>query len=268
MHLPPKGILYFCSDPPTMDFQNGISLKFSLTCLPDPLHSISKTPRSFLFFQNWSIVSIQCCVNFRCTAVLHTRTHTSYILFQIIFQYRLLQNMKYSSLCYTVGPCWLTILYIVVTRSFFSFFFFFFFFFLGGVHGIRNFPGQGLSHSSNLSQGSDNAESLTAGPPGNSPRSFCSGLFLLLSLPLQPSSLLASLGSQFQVTGFFLKNLNLMLRDTFRCVILLIFDDGCGVHLCHLNPSLALGHDQYRAGSPNSSLWTQDSIFWKFLFQN
>ena len=108
--------------------------------------------------------------------------------------------MKYSSLCYTVGPCWLTILYIVVTRPFFSFFFFFG---GGGVHGMRNFPGQGLSHSSNLSQGSDNAESLTAGPPGNSPRSFCSGLFLLLSLPLHPSSLLASLGSQFQVTGFF-----------------------------------------------------------------
>ena len=28
------------------------------------------------------------------------------ILLQILFPYRLLQNIKYSSLCYTVGPCW------------------------------------------------------------------------------------------------------------------------------------------------------------------
>ena len=34
--------------------------------------------------------------------------------FQILFPYRLLQNIEYSSLCYTVGPCWLSILYIVV----------------------------------------------------------------------------------------------------------------------------------------------------------
>ena len=29
---------------------------------------------------------------------------------QIFFPYRLLQNIEYSSLCYTVGPCWLSIL--------------------------------------------------------------------------------------------------------------------------------------------------------------
>ena len=34
------------------------------------------------------------------------------ILFQILFPFRLLQNIKQRSLCYTVGPCWLTILYI------------------------------------------------------------------------------------------------------------------------------------------------------------
>ena len=37
-----------------------------------------------------------------------------YILFQILFHYRLLQGIEYSSLCYTVGPCCLSILYIVV----------------------------------------------------------------------------------------------------------------------------------------------------------
>ena len=40
-------------------------------------------------------------------------THIS-ILFQILFHYRLLQDTEYSSLCYTVGPCCLFILYIVV----------------------------------------------------------------------------------------------------------------------------------------------------------
>ena len=28
------------------------------------------------------------------------------ILFQILFPFRLLENIKQSSLCYTVGPCW------------------------------------------------------------------------------------------------------------------------------------------------------------------
>ena len=37
-----------------------------------------------------------------------------YILFQILFPYRLLQNIQYSSLCYTVNPHCLSILYIVV----------------------------------------------------------------------------------------------------------------------------------------------------------
>jgi len=36
-----------------------------------------------------------------------------YIFFQILFHYRLLQDIKCSSLCYTVGPC-LYILFIVV----------------------------------------------------------------------------------------------------------------------------------------------------------
>ena len=32
----------------------------------------------------------------------------------VLFLYRLLQNIEHSSLCYTVGPCWLSILYTVV----------------------------------------------------------------------------------------------------------------------------------------------------------
>ena len=35
----------------------------------------------------------------------------SVILFQILFPFRLLQYTEYSSLCYTVGVCWLSIPY-------------------------------------------------------------------------------------------------------------------------------------------------------------
>ena len=37
-----------------------------------------------------------------------------YTLFQILFDYRLLQDIEYSSLCYTVGVCCLSILCLVV----------------------------------------------------------------------------------------------------------------------------------------------------------
>ena len=36
------------------------------------------------------------------------------ILFQILFPFRSLQSIGQSSLCYTVGPCWLSILNIAV----------------------------------------------------------------------------------------------------------------------------------------------------------
>ena len=36
------------------------------------------------------------------------------ILFQILFLFMLLQNIEQSSLCYTVGPCWLSVLLTVV----------------------------------------------------------------------------------------------------------------------------------------------------------
>ena len=39
------------------------------------------------------------------------------LLFQILFHYRLLQNIAYSSLCCTAGLCCLPVLYIVVCMS-------------------------------------------------------------------------------------------------------------------------------------------------------
>ena len=37
-----------------------------------------------------------------------------YLLFQILFPYKLLHNIEYGSLCYTVGPCSLSGFYTVV----------------------------------------------------------------------------------------------------------------------------------------------------------
>ena len=36
------------------------------------------------------------------------------ILFQFLFHNRLLQDTEYISLCYTVGPCYLSALYVAV----------------------------------------------------------------------------------------------------------------------------------------------------------
>ena len=45
----------------------------------------------------------------------HTYTYIhTHSLFQILFPYQLLQNTEYGSICYTVGPCWLSILYVVI----------------------------------------------------------------------------------------------------------------------------------------------------------
>ena len=59
------------------------------------------------------IVDLQCCINYCCTAKWLIYTYI-YILFHILFHYGLSQDIEYSSLCYTVGPCCSSILYIIV----------------------------------------------------------------------------------------------------------------------------------------------------------
>ena len=65
----------------------------------------------------WSIVDLQCCVNFCCTAQWFSYTYIYiYILVHILFHYSLSQDIIYSSLC-----CFLSILYVIVCQWTFSF---------------------------------------------------------------------------------------------------------------------------------------------------
>ena len=69
----------------------------------------------FLTFKNIDIQLINNVVLVSGTQQCDSLYIYIYILFQILFHYRLLQDSEYSSLCYTVGPCCLSILYTVVS---------------------------------------------------------------------------------------------------------------------------------------------------------
>ena len=64
---------------------------------------------NILFY--WSIVDLQCCVNFCCRAKWFSNI---YFFFHVLFHPSLSQGIKHSFLCYTVGPCCLPTLYIIV----------------------------------------------------------------------------------------------------------------------------------------------------------
>ena len=61
---------------------------------------------------DWATERQQLCLFQVQSKVIPWYTYTP-TLFQILFPYKLLQNIEYYSVCYTVGPCWLSILYIV-----------------------------------------------------------------------------------------------------------------------------------------------------------
>ena len=56
------------------------------------------------------MVDLHCCVHFCCTTKWFSYTYI-HILFSILFHCGLSQDIEYSFLCYTVGPCCLSILH-------------------------------------------------------------------------------------------------------------------------------------------------------------
>ena len=69
-----------------------------------------------IFILYWNILNDVVLV-FGYTTKLFSYTQHVPILFQIIFLFRLLQNIEQSSQCYTVGTSWLSILSVVVCKS-------------------------------------------------------------------------------------------------------------------------------------------------------
>ena len=52
-----------------------------------------------------------------CLFLLHSKVTQLYSILHILFHYDLSQDIEYSPLCYTVGPCSLSVIYIVVTSA-------------------------------------------------------------------------------------------------------------------------------------------------------
>ena len=88
---------------------------------PGGLHEVAKsqTPLSeehFTFLTSvndcWKNQQLDCT---QTCAHIHTHTHT-HTLFQILFHHDLPQGIEWSSLCSTVGPYYLSILYIIICQ--------------------------------------------------------------------------------------------------------------------------------------------------------
>ena len=88
-----------------------------------PSHTFSSCPQSFSasgsFPMSWLFTSGGQTIGTSPSASVLPMTIQGWnkykpILFQILFHYRLLQDTEYSSLCYTVGPCGLSIVDIIV----------------------------------------------------------------------------------------------------------------------------------------------------------
>ena len=103
-----SNFLFFLPLPPLPGCCRGCSVAKSLS------HVWLFVTRGLYFFKStapWTVGALQCCINFHCTAkwlsYTHTCTHThTYIhSFSYFFHYGLSQDIEYSSLCYTVGPC-------------------------------------------------------------------------------------------------------------------------------------------------------------------
>ena len=66
--------------------------------------------------KNWSIFDLQYCVTFCCIEKWLSYIYIFFIICHILFNYGLSQDIGYSALCYTVGPCGLSILILAFTN--------------------------------------------------------------------------------------------------------------------------------------------------------
>ena len=83
-----------------------------------PWYSFMKQAIFFNFIEVKLIYKLLISAVQKSDSVIH-----AYTLFIFFFHYGLSQDIEYSSLCYTVGPCCLSILYIIVEAThFFKFF--------------------------------------------------------------------------------------------------------------------------------------------------
>ena len=78
-----------------------------------PNTEVLNSPIFYLLFKNWSVVDLSYCVNFCCTAKWLSYTHICTLLY-ILSHYGSPQDVEYSSLCYTLGSCCISILYVMV----------------------------------------------------------------------------------------------------------------------------------------------------------
>ena len=82
---------------------NGVIRRVSLWTTGHLLGLFFLLPSSFC--KSWSIVGLQCCIHFCCTAKWLIYTCTYWVTsFSYCFPYGLSQDIEYSSLFYSVGP--------------------------------------------------------------------------------------------------------------------------------------------------------------------
>ena len=78
---------------------------------------LSKESPDLFLFKNIVFIEVELIYNVvPVSPVQHSDSviHIQTFFFHILFHYGLSQDIEYSSLCYTAGPCCLSILYIIV----------------------------------------------------------------------------------------------------------------------------------------------------------